>query len=253
MTYGCSNRHSGTEVRQAGRNREGGELQDRLRQMVAGLRLWRPFHGPSWGVEGGTANWMPRMFAGRTRLAQNKTASRVVFNEAALRQPKARRLSTLWRARDNCLRGVAKVRTLCRLGSDPRLPGRSANRPQGQRSGLFTRELPVCDCFSKSAKPLMLCVAAASLASCAAPVVQSTPNSCSTLLPADWKQGVDGADLPDGNTVGDWIAFGDAQTGRLDVANGRTKDAIEIVERCEERDAAAVKKATRGFFGRLFH
>jgi hypothetical protein len=36
------------------------------------------------------------------------------------------------------------------------------------------------------------------------------------------------------------------------VANGRTKDAIGIVERCEARDAAAVKQAKRGFFGRLF-
>jgi hypothetical protein len=53
--------------------------------------------------------------------------------------------------------------------------------------------------------------------------------------------------------VGDWVAFGDAQTGKLDQANGRTKDAIEIVERCEKRDAEAVRKATRGFFGRLFN
>jgi hypothetical protein len=76
--------------------------------------------------------------------------------------------------------------------------------------------------------------------------------ACASLLPADWKAGVAPADLPDGNTVGDWIAFGDAQTGKLDVANGRTKDAIGIVERCEARDATAVKKAKRGFFGRLF-
>jgi hypothetical protein len=60
------------------------------------------------------------------------------------------------------------------------------------------------------------------------------------------------SNLPDGNTVGDWIAFGDAQTGKLDVANGRTRDAIGIVERCEARDTAAVKKAKRGFIGRVF-
>jgi hypothetical protein len=75
---------------------------------------------------------------------------------------------------------------------------------------------------------------------------------CSSLLPLDWKQGVAGAPLPDGTTVGDWISFGDAQTGKLDQANGRTKDAIEVVERCEARDKAAVKRASRGFFGRLF-
>jgi hypothetical protein len=36
------------------------------------------------------------------------------------------------------------------------------------------------------------------------------------------------------------------------MANARTSDAIGIVERCEARDAAAVKHAQRGFFARLF-
>jgi hypothetical protein len=49
-------------------------------------------------------------------------------------------------------------------------------------------------------------------------------------------------------TVGDWIAFADAQTGRLDQANDRTVSAIGIVERCEARDAAAVKRARRRLF-----
>lgn len=83
------------------------------------------------------------------------------------------------------------------------------------------------------------------LAGCSAPTVLSTPNSCATLLPSEWKEGVAGAELPLGDTVGDWIAFGDAQTGKLDMANGRTRDAIGIIERCEARDAAAVKQATR--------
>jgi hypothetical protein len=82
--------------------------------------------------------------------------------------------------------------------------------------------------------------------------VTASNAGCSSLVPDSWKAGVDGAPLPDGNVVGDWIVFGDAQTGRLDQANGRTRDSIEIVERCEARDAAAVKRATRGFFGRLF-
>lgn len=92
-----------------------------------------------------------------------------------------------------------------------------------------------------------------SLTACVgAPVVTATPSSCAALLPSEWKDGVAGADLPDGNTVADWEVFADAQTGKLDQANGRTKDAIGIVERCEQRDAAAIRKATRGFFGRLF-
>jgi hypothetical protein len=83
------------------------------------------------------------------------------------------------------------------------------------------------------------------LSACAAPVVTSTPNSCATLLPQEWSQGVAGAPLPDGDTVGDWVAFADAQTGKLDQANDRTTATIGIVDRCEKRDADAVKRATK--------
>jgi hypothetical protein len=102
-------------------------------------------------------------------------------------------------------------------------------------------------------KLAILAASALSLSACAGtPIVTATPSSCAALLPSEWKQGVAGAPLPAGDTVADWEVFADAQTGKLDQANGRTKDAIGIVERCEARDAAAIKKATRGFFGRLF-
>lgn len=87
-----------------------------------------------------------------------------------------------------------------------------------------------------------------SVSGCVTPTVIATPNSCASLLPSEWKQGVAGADLPQGDTVADWEVFADSQTGKLDQANGRTKDAIGIVERCEARDAAAVKSATRPRF-----
>lgn len=91
------------------------------------------------------------------------------------------------------------------------------------------------------------------LGACAGtPVVTTASASCAALLPPSWKDGVAGAPLPDGDTVGDWIAFADAQTGKLDQANSRTKDAITIVERCEKRDEDARKRATRGWLGRMF-
>jgi hypothetical protein len=68
-------------------------------------------------------------------------------------------------------------------------------------------------------------------------------SACSSLLPPDWRAGVPGADLPQGNTVGDWITFGDAQTGQLDKANDHYSAGIGIVERCEARDREAVKKS----------
>lgn len=79
----------------------------------------------------------------------------------------------------------------------------------------------------------------------------ASPSACSTLLPDSWREPVPGAPLPQGDTVGDWIAFADAQTGQLDKANGRTADSIAIVERCEARDRAAVKRARPKFLGLL--
>lgn len=83
------------------------------------------------------------------------------------------------------------------------------------------------------------------------PIVTMSGAGCAELLPAEWRSGVVPAPLPDGVTVGDWIAFADAQTGKLDEANGRTRDAIGIVERCERRDADAVKRASRSWVRRL--
>lgn len=54
---------------------------------------------------------------------------------------------------------------------------------------------------------------------------------------------MESAPLPAHDTVGEWVAFGDAQTAQLDKANGRTLDALGIVESCEARDQAAVEKA----------
>jgi len=77
----------------------------------------------------------------------------------------------------------------------------------------------------------------------------STPSACSELLPTDWLNGVSGADLPDGNTVGDWIAFGDAQTGQLDKSNDRYGAAVGVIGRCEERDRKAVQRSRPKFLG----
>lgn len=93
------------------------------------------------------------------------------------------------------------------------------------------------------APPLLGCTACAG----GPPILTTQSAGCSSLIPHSWPKGIAGADLPEGQTDGDWIAFADAQTGKLDQANGRTRDAIgiNIVERCEERGAAAIKKAMR--------
>lgn len=84
------------------------------------------------------------------------------------------------------------------------------------------------------------------LTACAgSPPIIASASSCASLLPQSWREPIPGAPLPSGETVGDWIAFADAQTGQLDKANDRTLSAIGIVERCERRDAEAVKAASR--------
>jgi len=43
----------------------------------------------------------------------------------------------------------------------------------------------------------------------------------------------------------DTAVFANGQTGQLAKANGRTKDAIGIVRRCEERARDAIEKSQR--------
>jgi hypothetical protein len=83
----------------------------------------------------------------------------------------------------------------------------------------------------------------------AAPPILSTPGACSTLVPEAWSTPVPGAPLPAGESVGEWVAFGDAQTGQLDKANGRTADSLAVIRRCEERDRAALKRARPKMLG----
>ena len=101
----------------------------------------------------------------------------------------------------------------------------------------------------------MLACLVPGLTGCAAapPIVTMPAADCAGLVPADWRGGVAGAPLPpEVASAGDWIAFADAQTGRLDQANARTRDALHIVETCEARHAAATARTTRrGLLSRL--
>ncbi len=84
------------------------------------------------------------------------------------------------------------------------------------------------------------------------PVVIASASGCSSLIPTSWEQGVAPPELPADDSVGTWIAFGDAAVGKLDQANSRTRDAIEVQRRCEKRDAEAIRQGSKGFWGRLF-
>lgn len=97
---------------------------------------------------------------------------------------------------------------------------------------------------------LILLSAMLALPGCvAAPPIVAAGSACSSLLPQQWRQGVTGAPLPAGDQVGDWIAFGDAQTAQLDKANERTATSIVVIERCEARDREAVKRSRHKILG----
>lgn len=101
--------------------------------------------------------------------------------------------------------------------------------------------------------PLRLSILACMTLACAAcaggPPIVTASSACSSLLPADWREGVSPAALPGGETTGDWIAFADAQTAQLDKSNDRYKAGVGIIERCEARDRAAVKASRRKVLG----
>jgi hypothetical protein len=96
---------------------------------------------------------------------------------------------------------------------------------------------------------ILLSTTLAAAACAGGPPIVASPSACSSLLPAEWREPVPGAPIPDGGTAGDWIQFADAQTAQLDKANDRTTSAIGIVERCEARDRDAVRRARPRFLG----
>jgi hypothetical protein len=67
---------------------------------------------------------------------------------------------------------------------------------------------------------------------------------CGPLVPESLRRDVPGADLPADDTAGSWVAFSDAQTGRLDVANSNKRAVVEIVDACD-RQQAAIRQALK--------
>ena len=88
---------------------------------------------------------------------------------------------------------------------------------------------------------ILLCIApACALSACTPPITIATPAAaCSTLIPSSLRDKTPGAPMPSAATAGAWEAFAVQQTGQLDKSNADRAASIEIVEKCEARDAAA--------------
>ena len=65
---------------------------------------------------------------------------------------------------------------------------------------------------------------------------------CGNRVPPQLRAEVVGAPPPVDNSVGEWVAFGDAQTGRLEMANERKATVLWIYETCEAEEQLAAAK-----------
>ena len=76
---------------------------------------------------------------------------------------------------------------------------------------------------------------------------------CGPLVPDSLRRDVPGADLPADDTAGAWVAFSDAQTGRLDIANANKRAVVEIVDACDAQQTAIRTALTpKPWWKRLF-
>ena len=99
------------------------------------------------------------------------------------------------------------------------------------------------------------------------PPIFASKTDCTTLLPAEWREGVGNAAAPATVARGDfpegpagnaayadalarsWMAFAVAQTGQVRKADDRYDAAIGIMERCGERDRQAIERSKPKFLG----
>ena len=105
--------------------------------------------------------------------------------------------------------------------------------------------------FSPRPTPALLLALPAMLVLPACAAVPSTVTipvalDCAGRIPPQLRAEVAPAAPPADNSVGQWVAFGDAQTGRLETANDRKSTMLWILEACEaEERAAAARLAPR--------
>lgn len=111
-------------------------------------------------------------------------------------------------------------------------------------------------------KRLALIAVAVLLSGCAtfgSPAVYGDIPECERLIPPDLKAKVEGVPIPDGEIWPDghekaepWQQAFLGQSGQLDKANDRTVSVDYIYKMCLTMHREALKKAKRGFLGRIF-
>ena len=89
------------------------------------------------------------------------------------------------------------------------------------------------------------------LTACVSTSVFAPTTSCSSLVPDEFRERTEHTPAPEKgadplDTLKNWINFGVGQTAKVEDSDDRRIAAIGIIERCEERDREAIKRAAPG-------
>jgi len=81
--------------------------------------------------------------------------------------------------------------------------------------------------------------------------VYAPTTTCSSLVPDTYREATEHTPAPEKGddalaTLKNWINFGIGQTAKVETSDDKRIAAIEIIERCEERDREAIEKASPG-------
>lgn len=106
---------------------------------------------------------------------------------------------------------------------------------------------------------LQIATGALLLSGCATYSLSNDVPQCERLIPGSLLKPVDGVEIPapvnwpDGHEQAEpWMLGYLGQTGQLDKANDNAPAVDHIYRTCLELHREALKRAQRGFFGRLF-
>lgn len=86
--------------------------------------------------------------------------------------------------------------------------------------------------------PALLATLAFGVSACATRTVTiPAALNCAEIIPARLRSPVEPAPLPADNSVGAWVAFGDATVGKLEISEDRRATVLEIVDGCTAQQA----------------
>lgn len=103
------------------------------------------------------------------------------------------------------------------------------------------------------ARLVAACVALPLISGCVtAPPVYGDIPECERLIPESLKADVPGVPIPESEEAEPWMNAFIGQTGALDKANSRAPAIDHIYRECLKMHREALRKAKRGFLGRLF-